>query len=103
MFTGLVEETGRVISLAPNAEAWELAIAAQAVLADLALGDSIAVNGCCLTAARFDATSVRFDVLEETRRLTNFSALRPVSELWIARQLFALGARVAGVNIVIED
>lgn len=95
MFTGLVEETGRVISLAPNAEAWELAIAAQAVLADLALGDSIAVNGCCLTAARFDATSVRFDVLEETRRLTNFSALRPGAAVNLERSL-RFGGKVGG-------
>jgi riboflavin synthase len=44
-------------------------------LAGIEVGDSIAVNGCCLTVVRFDAVQVWFDVLEETRRLTNFSAL----------------------------
>src|SRR5688500_19619154 len=76
MFTGIVEETGRVLAFEPKAEAWSLAIAARAALVDLSLGDSIAVNGCCLTVTEFDANSLRFDVLEETRRLTNFSALR---------------------------
>jgi len=95
MFTGIVEETGRVLSFELKAEAWELAIAAQVALADLSLGDSIAVNGCCLTAARFDERSVRFDVLEETRRLTNFSALRPGALVNLERSL-RFGGKVGG-------
>lgn len=75
MFTGIVEETGRVVSFAPQAEAWRLQVAAKRVLEGLAEGDSIAVNGCCLTATKFDSGYVWFDVLEETRRLTNFSEL----------------------------
>jgi riboflavin synthase len=47
-------------------------------LADgVAVGDSVAVNGCCLTAVQIAAGRLEFDVLEETRRLTNFSALKP--------------------------
>jgi riboflavin synthase len=95
MFTGIVEETGQVLSFEPKAEAWELAIAAQVALADLSLGDSIAVNGCCLTAARFDERSVRFDVLEETRRLTNFSTLRPGALVNLERSL-RFGGKVGG-------
>lgn len=75
MFTGIVEETGQVVAFTAGATAWRLQISARAVLAGLALGDSIAVNGCCLTVVHFDATHLYFDVLEETRRLTNFSAL----------------------------
>src|SRR5687767_5369786 len=95
MFTGIVEETGRVLDFAPRAEAWELAIAAQAALVDLSVGDSIAVNGCCLTAARFDRTSIRFDVLEETRRLTNFAALREGALVNLERSL-RFGGKVGG-------
>jgi riboflavin synthase len=95
MFTGIVEETGRVVEFVPRAEAWSLRIAARAVLADLALGDSIATNGCCLTTAEFDGTSLRFDVLEETRRLTNFSALQPGSLVNLERSL-RWGGKIGG-------
>jgi riboflavin synthase len=95
MFTGIVEETGSVLAFAPKAEAWELAIVAQVALVDLTAGDSIAVNGCCLTVARFNATTLFFDVLEETRRLTNFSALRPGSLVNLERSL-RFGGKVGG-------
>ncbi|MEO5959706.1 MAG: riboflavin synthase [Opitutaceae bacterium] len=95
MFTGIVEETGRVLAFAQKAEGWELAVAARAALVDLTVGDSIAVNGCCLTAARFDGTTIRFDVLEETRRLTNFSTLRAGSLVNLERSL-RFGGKVGG-------
>ncbi len=75
MFTGIVEETGHVVAFTPHATSWRLQIAARAALQDVALGDSIAVNGCCLTVVEYDAQHLYFDVLEETRRLTNFAAL----------------------------
>ena len=95
MFTGIVEETGRVLAFEPRAEAWSLRIAARAAMADLAPGDSIAVNGCCLTTAAFDADSMRFDVLEETRRLTNFSALKPGALVNLERSL-RFGGKIGG-------
>jgi riboflavin synthase len=95
MFTGIVEETGRVRSFQARAEAWELAIAARATLAELAIGDSVAVNGCCLTAARVDGETIRFDVLEETRRLTNFSTLREGALVNLERSL-RFGGKVGG-------
>lgn len=95
MFTGIIEETGRVLAFEPKSEAWSLSIAAEATLTDLALGDSIAVNGCCLTAAQFDAGSMRFDVLEETRRLTNFSTLRFGARVNLERSL-RFGGKVSG-------
>lgn len=75
MFTGIVEETGTVAAFTQGAEAWRLQINASVALTGVAAGDSVAVNGCCLTVASFDARSLSFDVLEETRRLTNFSRL----------------------------
>jgi riboflavin synthase len=95
MFTGIVEETGQVLAFAPKANAWELVVSAQAALRDLAAGDSLAVNGCCLTATTFDQQSVRFDVLEETRRLTNFSALRTGSLVNLERSLH-FGGKIGG-------
>ncbi|MSU66903.1 MAG: riboflavin synthase [Opitutus sp.] len=95
MFTGIVEETGTVIGFEPKADAWHLAIAARAALVDLALGDSIAINGCCLTAAKFDSASMGFDVLEETRRLTNFSGLRPGGLVNLERSL-RFGGKIGG-------
>ncbi len=95
MFTGIVEETGRVIAFESKAEAWSLTVSAAAALVDLTAGDSIAVNGCCLTVAQFDATTLRFDVLEETRRLTNFSALVPGAKVNLERSL-RFGGKVGG-------
>lgn len=87
MFTGIVEEAGRVVSFTQGPASWRLQIAAGATLAGAGLGDSIAVNGCCLTVTHFDAAHFYFDVLEETRRLTNFSALAPGSPVNLERSL----------------
>ncbi len=87
MFTGIVEETGRVVAFARGAVGWRLRLEARLVLGGVALGDSIAVNGCCLTVAEFDATQLTFDVLEETRRLTNFSALAVGAPVNLERSL----------------
>jgi riboflavin synthase len=95
MFTGIVEETGKVITFAPKADAWELVVSAQAALVDLTAGDSIAVNGCCLTATIFDPRSMRFDLLEETRRLTNFAALKTGALVNLERSL-RFGGKVGG-------
>jgi riboflavin synthase len=75
MFTGIVEEKGRVTAFSAAAAAWRLDVAATIATQGVALGDSIAVNGCCLTVVEFTAHSLSFDVLEETRRLTSFTAL----------------------------
>ncbi|MDR0352848.1 MAG: riboflavin synthase, partial [Opitutaceae bacterium] len=55
MFTGIVEETGKVASFEKTDAAWKLRLEAKAALAGVAHGDSIAVNGCCLTVVAFDA------------------------------------------------
>lgn len=91
MFTGIVEETGRVVAFARGAEAWRLEVAARVVASDVAVGDSVAVNGCCLTVARREGERLWFDVLEETRRLTNFAALAAGTIVNLERALRADG------------
>lgn len=87
MFTGIVEETGTIAAFARQADAWTLQVSARVVLEGLAIGDSIAVNGCCLTVVRFDPHHLWFDVLEETRRLTNFSTLAEGAPVNLERSL----------------
>jgi riboflavin synthase len=87
MFTGIIEEAGTVESFTPSAQSWRLRINARAALVDVATGDSISVNGCCLTVVRFSDTTMEFDVLEETRRLTSFSVLAPGTPVNLERSL----------------
>lgn len=78
MFTGLVEGTGTVLAAATPGSASRLVIGAGAIARELRAGDSLAVNGCCLTATEIDAAggSVAFDLLAETLRVTNLGQLR---------------------------
>ena len=71
MFTGIVEETGKVISFSEQASAWRLVLESHVVAKDLQMGDSVAVNGCCLTAVSFSEDRIEFDLLEESKRLTS--------------------------------
>ncbi len=87
MFTGIIEETGRVVAFVAGANSWRLQIAARSALSGVALGDSIAVNGCCLTVAAFDSEHLFFDVLEESRRLTNFSEISAGAPVNLERSL----------------
>jgi len=72
MFTGIVEELGRIESF----EHGRLKVGASVVLEDVALGDSIAVNGCCLTVVEFGADWWIADVSDETVRRTSLSTAR---------------------------
>ena len=69
----MVEETGVLLSLAENQAAWRLRLRARRILPGLRLGDSVAVNGCCLTVAKKSRTALEFDLLEETLRRTNLA------------------------------
>jgi riboflavin synthase len=89
MFTGIIEETGRVVAFVRGPDSWQLQIAAQLLLSDVKVGDSVAVNGCCLTVVKFDAAHLWFDVLEETRRLTNFALIAPGTMVNLERSLRA--------------
>ena len=87
MFTGIVEELGRVRLIVGHEGGARIEIEATTVLDDAVMGASISVNGCCLTVARFYASHLWFDVLEETRRLTNFNELAPGSAVNLERSL----------------
>lgn len=87
MFTGLIEETGTVLAFAPGREGWVLQVRATAIVPGLTPGDSVAVNGCCFTLTQQSGGVLEFDVLEETRRLTNFSTLQPGMPVNLERSL----------------
>lgn len=89
MFTGIIEETGRVVAFTEGPDSWRLQVSAELVASDVKLGDSVAVNGCCLTVTKFDAGNLWFDVLAETRRLTNFAQLGTESLVNLERSLRA--------------
>jgi riboflavin synthase len=76
MFTGLVEEVGRVRWIRATDHGIQLEITAPATASLAHTGDSIAVNGCCLTVTAHRAEQVTFDLLEETLERTNLRELR---------------------------
>jgi riboflavin synthase len=77
MFTGIVEELGRVRSIVPNAGGARIAIDAVAVLDDARIGASIAVNGCCLTVVELGDGHWAADAVVETLARTNLGDLAP--------------------------
>ena len=95
MFTGIIEETGKVVAFIRGTDSWKLQITASAALQDVTLGDSIAVNGCCLTVTQFDADSLWFDVLEETRRVTSLSMITQGAAVNLERAL-RFGGKIGG-------
>ena len=95
MFTGLVEEGGVVAAVAPAAEGARLWIAASAVLDGLEIGDSVAVNGACLTAVEIAADGFAVDAVAETLRRTNLGALAAGDRVNLERPM-RLGDRLDG-------
>ena len=71
MFTGIVQAVGRIVAVGPRSEGVQVAVKAGAFAEkDIAVGDSIALNGCCLTVVAIDAGTIRFDVSSETLSCT---------------------------------
>lgn len=92
MFTGIVEETGTVISIRSGRNSIELTLRAEICAADAKPGDSLAVNGCCLTVVdRAPAGELKFDLLRETWNRTNLHALAPGALVNLERSLPADG------------
>ena len=77
MFTGIVEELGTVAGVEDQGDAIRLTIHAEHVLADASLGDSISVNGCCLTVAQRDGDTWTADVMQETLDKTSLAGVQP--------------------------
>lgn len=95
MFTGLVEEVGRLRARESFRGGAKLVISAGALLEGAAVGDSIAVNGVCLTVTELAAGSFSAVVMPETLRKSNLGALTPGAELNLERAL-PLGGRLGG-------
>jgi riboflavin synthase len=95
MFTGLVEERGLVTALTLTEKNAHLRIRAEAVSEGVQLGDSIAVNGCCLTVTFHEQTELGFDLLRETLERTNLKSLQPGARVNLERAL-ASGGRLGG-------
>jgi riboflavin synthase len=95
MFTGIVEEAGRVVEIRPGKKSTELCVRPKKIGRTLRVGSSVAVNGACLTVVGRRAGVLRFDVLNETMRRTNFGQLRPGSLVNLERSLRA-DARLDG-------
>lgn len=91
MFTGLVEEMGDCQWLRRSAESTQLVVSAPRLEKRIRTGDSIAVNGCCLTVTSHGKGNITFDLLEETLRCTNLKHLRPGSGVNLERALAADG------------
>jgi riboflavin synthase len=99
MFTGLVEETGEVRSIEPGESSIRLTVSARESAKGVRDGDSISVNGCCLTVVSRKAVRggalMGFDLLAETWSRTNFAALQPGMKVNLERSL-AAGDRLGG-------
>jgi riboflavin synthase len=95
MFTGIIEETGSVRELQRRGEGGALSIGAKGVLEGMRLGDSIAVNGACLTASRIEVDRFVCDLSAETLERTCLGNLRPGSPVNLERPL-SVGDRLGG-------
>ncbi|MFA6130042.1 MAG: riboflavin synthase [Candidatus Omnitrophota bacterium] len=95
MFTGIVEELGKVKRVMRQGRVMVLEILAHKTLQDAGVGDSIAVNGVCLTVASFDKDLFNFEVMAETSGKTNLGLLRIGEEVNLERSL-RLGDKVSG-------
>ena len=95
MFTGLVETIGIIDSLRPEGPGVRLLVRAGVVADDASLGDSIAINGCCLTVVEKNGETLGFDAGSETLSRTNLGRLAPRSRVNLERSL-RVGDRLGG-------
>lgn len=91
LFTGIIEEIGTVENINRSSNAMQLEIKAAKVLSDVQLGDSIAVNGVCLTVNKFSSERFFADVMPETFLATNLSTLQKGAAVNLERAMHANG------------
>lgn len=89
MFTGLVEETARIVAVDPIGGGARLTLEAALVIPGTKAGDSIAVNGCCLTITTMEGNRLSFDLLAETLDKTNLGDQKPGSLVNLERAMQA--------------
>ena len=95
MFTGIIEEIGHVKGSEAGAGQFRLTVTASKILDDVQLGDSIAVNGACLTVVAFGRDHFTVDVSRETLTKTTIEALKPGDPVNLERAMLA-GGRFGG-------
>jgi len=91
MFTGIVEDIGAVKTLQSDKQSMEITVVSKKMIEDVKLGDSIAVNGVCLTVTRFNELELTMDVMPETVRATNLQQLAVGDPVNLERAMSASG------------
>ncbi|MCY9547862.1 riboflavin synthase [Lysinibacillus xylanilyticus] len=91
MFTGIVEDIGTVKTLQSDKQSMEITVVSKKMIEDVKLGDSIAVNGVCLTVTRFNELELTMDVMPETVRATNLQQLAVGDPVNLERAMSANG------------
>lgn len=91
MFTGIIEEKGTIRKIQKNGDAIVMAIQADRILSDVHLGDSISVNGVCLTVTTFNSQTFSVDLMPETVRNTSLRDLNVNSQVNLERAMSAEG------------
>lgn len=95
MFTGIIEEKGKIEAINQGAKSCVLTIRAKHILDDVKIGDSVAVNGVCLTATTVGSDYFTADVMSETLRRSSLGSLKSGSEVNLERAM-AMGGRFGG-------
>jgi len=95
MFSGIIEELGKVRKISRSGGVIVLEVAARNITDDLKIGDSVSVNGACLTLVAKNKDLLKFDVMPETAKCTNLGTLRAGDEVNLERSL-KVGDRISG-------
>ena len=99
MFTGIVEEIGTISNIQRTGESFVLTIEAKRILEDVHLGDSIAVNGVCLTVTSFTGNRFSVDVMPETVKASSLNMVKRGSKVNLERAM-AAGGRFGGQSLL---
>ncbi len=91
MFTGIIEEIGEIAAIARGAKSCALTIRGNVIFGDLRIGDSVAVNGVCLTATAINGNTFTADVMAETMRRSSLGTLKKGSAVNLERAMSANG------------
>ncbi|MFA5118888.1 MAG: riboflavin synthase [Candidatus Omnitrophota bacterium] len=95
MFTGIVEELGQVKQIQRRGNVTVMTVAAKKVINDTLIGDSVAVNGVCLTVVKIEPDALSFDIMSQTLTGTNLGALKIADKVNLERSL-QVGQRLSG-------
>ena len=95
MFTGIIEETGKVLDIKKTKTGKKFTISAETIMSDIKIGDSISVNGVCLTVVTHDQRTFNLDLVEETLKKSNLGDLKLDSPVNLERAI-SLSTRLGG-------